>query len=300
MAHYFAGRKRVGDPFVVTVSDRRKVSCAIFKRWEEKPGFECCCGLPSDFKITKEWGVSEKESSILETTIGGSIGKEGIAQLKSEIKDTSGHEVEWTYKKAEEMTYRCEPTKCGCKEIRIFQLVYEYDLIGYRQGGWIFRKSYWDIEWGPTTLKEETGAYSSMADVTKFDPRCKECKEESSPGYDGRLSFDLGQLCMLVPYKLDNKGLSIYVGKFGMQYWINDYQRVLSALSDQGLTIEIAPEMIEKPLLFLSDIKATDKIEGNARFYSDLVAGRDHEELPRIELENLEIKSISQSNPQSA
>jgi len=237
---------------------------------------------------------------MLESTIGGSIGKEGIAQLKSEIKDTSGREVEWTFTKAEEMAYRCEPPRCGCKEIRIFQLIYEYDLVGYRRGGWIFRNDYWDIEWGPETLREETSSYSSMAGTTKYDPRCKECGEEHSPEYDGRISFDLGPLCLLVPYKMNQQGLTMSIGKFGLQFGINDYERVFSGLSNRGLTIEFASELIDKPLLFLSGLGPAGRLEGNARFYSDLVAGRESKSAPRFGADVYSIRDISQTDPQKA
>lgn len=288
MAHYFIGRQKIGEPFEAAVSSHRKVLCTIFKRWVEKESYECNCGVPGAFKVTKTWGVSQKESEVIENAVGSSIGVKGVAELKSSIKVTSGHEVQWTYTKAEEMSYTCEPPECGSKDLTIYQLAYEYDLVGYHRG-YLFKANVWDRKWARTVV-EELASYSSVPDTIEYDERCKNCSPKPSPEYDGRLSVDLGPLSLLVPYKLNKEALDIRVGKFGVRYPVLSYENTVRAVEGGSLTITLQRDHIDPPLLFLSGLEG-ELVEGRARVYWDQVTGRLNLE-QGINLQNYEAVQI--------
>jgi len=185
MPHFFVGRQSVGTPFEIPLTGHTKIRCQIYERWKQKQTYECSCGLSVPFKVTRTWGVSEKDTETLEAAVGSSIGSKDVAQLNSKITATSGHEVEWSYSKAEEMSFTCDAPACGQKEIRVYQLTYDYEMSGYSRG-YIFKRTVWDLEW-MWTVSEEIASYSCTCDVSEFDERCKGCEAKPSPEFDGRL-----------------------------------------------------------------------------------------------------------------
>ncbi len=152
MAQYFTGRKRVADQFEIVVSDRRKVFCTVFALWEDIPGYECACGQTLEISVEKSWGVSKKDSYAIESTLKSSLGLEGVASLKSEIRATTKHEVEWDYHETKTEKYKCKSPKCGSNEVRVAQLVYEYELLCYERARFL-RKANWDMRWAKTILE---------------------------------------------------------------------------------------------------------------------------------------------------
>jgi hypothetical protein len=266
MSHYFVGRLNLGEPLEVRISGHKKVRCAIFQRWLEKQTYECSCGLSSPFKVTKTWGISQKESELLENTIGSSIGKKGIAELKSSIKSTLGREVEWTYTKAEEMSFVCEAPECGRREITVYQLVNEFELVEYSRG-YLFKKNVWDRT-RARMITEELASYSSTQDTLEYDERCKNCEAKASPEFDGRLSLDFGPLCLLVPYKINRQQLDMRLGKFGVKFPVLDYDGTFEAMQNTGLTITLRRDFIDPALIFLSGLSGKE-FEGQARIYWD-------------------------------
>jgi hypothetical protein len=191
--------------------------------------------------------------------------------LKSSIKASCGREVQWTYTKAEEQSYVFNAPKCGSKSLTLYQLTYEYDLVGYHRG-YLFKSSVWDRKWA-RTIPEELPFYSAVPDSIEYSEFCKDCEPKPSPEYDGRLSIDLGPLSLLVPYKLSEKSLDVRVGKFGIRYPVLNYENTVRAMKDGSLTITIQRDHIDRPLLFLSGLKE-DVLEGRARVYWDQVTGQ--------------------------
>jgi hypothetical protein len=181
--------------------------------WEDKPGYECACGQGKKITVEKSWGVSKKVSEIVETKLKSSLGVEGVSSLESEIKAATHREIEWSYHETETEEYDCHAPECGSHEVRIAQLMYEYELEFYERG-WIFRSDVWDRKFG-WTIPERTKAITSWDDVSDYDERCKDCKKRPSPEFNGRLSINLGQLCLLAPFKMDEKELRIRIGKSG-------------------------------------------------------------------------------------
>jgi len=281
MAQYFTGRRKAGEQFEVKVSDHKKVLCTVFKLWEERPGYECACGQKRKITVEKTWGISKKVSETIESTLESSLGVEGVASLKSEITGTTSHEVEWTYHETETEEFECNAPQCGCHQVRIAQLVYEYDLLCYERG-WIFRRDVWDRKWAKT-IPERTQLISSWDDTTEHDPRCKDCKPKEIPAFDGRLSIDFGRLCIHPQYAMNASQLKIRVGKVGISYPVRSYHNTTRALEEGGLVMTFPRDFIDPPLLYLSGLDGKE-VKGKVRVYSDSGTGPAKFEAP-IDLE---------------
>ena len=265
MSHFFEGRKQIGEPFEVGAFGRRKVRCTIFRRWIDKEHYECHCGLNLPVKITKTRGVSQTESKSFENSIGSKIGVKDLAELNSKIKTISGHEVQWTYTKAEEMSFTCDPPQCGCKVVSVSQLAQEYEFIVYARG-FLFKRNVWDMEC-TRTLSEELSYYSATQDVLEYDESCKGCAQKESPEFDGRLSLDLGSLSLRVPYKITKERLDVRVGKFGLRFPVENYEEAILAFSSRtGVEFTIETRFIDPPLCFLSGL-TEQYSRGVARIY---------------------------------
>jgi hypothetical protein len=270
VAQYFTGRRKVGEQFEVKISSHKKLLCTVFKLWEDRPGYECACGQKRKITVEKTWGISKKVSETIESTLESSFGADGVASLKSEIKGTTNHEVEWTYHEMQTEEFECKAPECGCHEVRIAQLVYEYELVCYERGR-IFHRDVWDRRW-EKTIPELTQSISSWDDTTEYDPRCKDCKSKEVPAFDGRLSIDFGRLCMLPPYEMNPNELKIRVGKVGISYPMVSYHNTARVLEDGGLVMTFPRDFIDPPLLYLSGLEGKE-VKGRVRVYSDSGTG---------------------------
>jgi len=211
------------------------------------------------FKVTRTWGVSQKESEEFESAVESSLGAEAIGHLKSSIKASSNHEMELTYSKSEEMSYECAAPSCGCCSLRVSQMVYDYEFICYTRGFW-FNKDVWDREWS-RTLREALPYYSGIPDEQEYDPRCKGCKEQRSPAYDGRLSLNFGNLSLFVPYKINDSGLVAQIE--GHALGICDPNDIGKA----SYQVSLLSSFIHPALLFLGGLPEGELLTGRARIY---------------------------------
>ena len=293
MPHFFVGRQTIGSPFEIPLSGHTKIRCQIYERWKLKQTYECSCGLSVPFKVTRAWGVLEKDTETIEAAVGSSIGSKEVARLNSKITATSGHEIEWSYSKAEEMSFTCDAPACGRKEIRVYQLTYDYEISGYSRG-YIFKRTVWDLEW-TWTVSEEIASYSCTCDVSEFDERCKNCMAKPSPEFDGRLSLDLGPLSLRIPYKMEATKMETRIGKYGIALPVSDYQKHIAQLEGNGLTVAMGQNLIDPALLFLSGLKG-DEFEGNLKIYTDAVIPRPEPVETKIVLEEYMIGGVSPSS----
>jgi hypothetical protein len=270
MARYFTGRRQIGEQFTVNISSHKKLLCRIFMFWEDRPGYECACAQKKKITAEKSWGLSKKMSEMIETKLKSSLGVEGISSLESEIKTATHREVEWSYHETETEEYDCNAPECGSHEVRIAQLVYEYEVELYERG-WIFRSDVWDRK-DKWIIPERTKSITSWDNVNDYDERCKGCKAQPSPEFIGRLSINLGRLCLLAPFKMDEKELRIRIGKIGISYPMLSYHNTARALEERGLPITLKRDYIDPPLLFLAELES-EELPGTARVYLDAGTG---------------------------
>lgn len=292
MSHYFEGRKQVGEPFEVGMSGRRKLRCTIYQRWAEKDHYECHCGLTLPVKITKTQGITKTDSESFESSVSSKIGVKDVAELSSKIKAVSGHEVQWSYSKAEEMSFTCDAPQCGCKVVSVSQLVQEYELILYVRG-YLFKRNVWDMEWS-RTISQELPFYSATQDVQEYDERCKDCVVKPSPEFDGRLSLDLGVLSLRVPYKMTKEQLDVRVGKFGLRFPVENYVEAMMAFSSRtGVAFTLETRFVDRTLCYLSGLKETHA-KGSARIYKTSGMRSQAEELAKeITLQNYVLEKMA-------
>ena len=115
MAHYFPDRRIVRELFKIEiVPDKLFVQCAIFERFEFRKSFNCTCGHKTSMKLSRTEGVSKKISATIETSVEGTLGVTGLAQLKSSIKSSLGAEVNWSDSRTEEVELRMRSSEVRC------------------------------------------------------------------------------------------------------------------------------------------------------------------------------------------
>ncbi|HKB68287.1 MAG TPA: hypothetical protein VKC61_20670 [Pyrinomonadaceae bacterium] len=267
MAHYFPGRRQVGDKIQLNLdSGKARLDCCIFEYWlDNMPGCAVYCGDEVPIEVVKTVGITTKSSETLESTVEGSIGVTGLTQLKSQLKGVVGHEVSWTRTVSTKMTFTGKAPKCGKDELTIYQLVREYELSYFRRGSWPFRSNVWDHKWTKTII-EETEKYDSIPDKTEYDERCG-CETKESPDYDGRLCFDFDNLSLRVPYKLTLEGFNVRIAEHVISFTFSDYAAGMRGL-DHKLSISIATAVIPPALKFLGGIEGTE-IDGVMYKYVD-------------------------------
>jgi hypothetical protein len=226
-------------------SDRSKVQCTVFERWEEI-GSNCVrCGAKNTFELSATVGIGAKSSETLESSIQGSIGVAGISTIKSQVKGTSSQEVNWDATVSTKLTYTCEAPKCGHFLLVVHQLMREYELIHFRRGSWPFRSDVWDWKWDEA-LVEAVEKFDAIPDAVEYDEICK-CPPKDSPDYDGRLSCELGDLSIRAPYKLNPNGFQVRIGKHVVSFTFMNYAAGIRGM-EQGFTILLPKEAITEPL----------------------------------------------------
>ena len=263
MTQYFPGRRQIGEMRDLSLdSDKSKIQCTVFERWEEiGPECDLYCGAMNTFELGQTIGINKTSSETLESSIEGTIGITGIAQIKSQIKSTLGQEVNWNRSVTTKVTFTCEAPKCGRYLLVVHQLIREYELTHFRRGAWPFRSDVWDWKWDKTIV-EETEKYDAIPDVTEYDERCK-CPTKDSPDYDGRLSCELGDLSIRAAYKLNASGFQVRIGNRVVSFTFMKYAAAIRGM-EQGLTILLPGEVISEPLASLSGMnKGKVRIKGH-------------------------------------
>lgn len=253
MAEYFPGRRQVGETTEVSLdSGKSKVHCTIFEQWVDiSPGCDLYCGAKSSLELTKAVGITQTSSETLEASIESSFGVAGVAKIKSQIKGVLGKETNWNESVTHKVTFECEAPKCGHYQMTIHQLQREYELTLFRRGFWPFRSDAWDWKWDKTIV-EKIGQYDALPDVAEFDERCK-CPPKDSPDYDGRLSCELGDLSLRVPFKLDRGGFQVQIGKFVVSFSFLNYSAGIRALNER-FELLLPLEALTEPLASLAGI----------------------------------------------
>lgn len=266
MALYFPGRREVGKKIELELdSGKGRLEYSIFEYWlDNVPGCTIYCGAEANAEIVRTVGLTTKSTETLETAFESSIGVAGLAQLKSSLRKTLGQEVTWTHSVSTKMTFPCKAPECGKYELTIYQLMRELEVSYFRRGSWLFKSDVWDRKWTKTII-EETEKYDAIPDKTEYDERCS-CQAKETPGYDGRLCFDFGNLSMRVPYKLTSEGLKVRIAEYVISFSFSDYIWGLRGL-DRRLSISVATEVIPAALRFLGGIDGEEAEASVYKYY---------------------------------
>lgn len=266
MAHYFPERRMVRELFEIPIQENKiKVQCAIFERWEFRKGFDCKCGHKTSLKLGKTEGVSSTVSATIEGSIENTLGPAGLIQLKTSLKGTLGAAVNWTQTQTEELMYECDPPKCGACDLSIYQLMRDYELAIYRRGG-IFKSGVWDKKFGGS-IPEQIGRYTEVPDCVERYEKCPCPPAESKADYDGRVSIDFGNVCILAPYRLTTKGIDIRLARLVVSFPFYEYHTAVGAL-ETALKMSFQRSFLPSEAIFLGNLEG-DSFEADVRIYRD-------------------------------
>lgn len=280
MAEYYPERRLIRQLFEIPiVTDKVKVMCAIYERWDFRRAFDCECGNKVTLKLIKTEGLSAAASAALQGSIESSLGVAGFASLKTTLQATVGITVNWSQVQSEEFTYECDPPKCGKRDISIYQLIREYDLAVYKRGG-LFKAGVWDRN-GGASIPELTGYYTEVTDCIEWSKSCKCPPQETRADYDGRVSVDLGNISILAPYRLTIKGIDIRIARNVISFPFFAYHEAVGSL-ESGLKMNFRRNWLPSETIFLGRLEG-DTFEAVVRIYRD--PGLSPSTLPEIILE---------------
>jgi hypothetical protein len=255
MAEYYPERRLVRELFEIPIEkDKTKVMCAIYERWNYLRHFDCKCKSKTTLKLGKTEGLSVGANATFQGSIEKTLGVPGVASLKASLTATVGITVNWTQSKTEELTTECNPPKCGECDITIYQMIREYDLAIYKRGGF-FKDGVWDRKWGGL-LPEEIGSFTQVADCVEQHPSCKCPPQEIKADYDGRVTVDFGNVCILAPYRLTPQGIDIRIARQVISFPFSEYHEDAAALQS-GLRMNFKREWLPAEALFYGGLKGS-------------------------------------------
>jgi bacterioferritin-associated ferredoxin len=237
MAEFFLGRREVAHFVTHFHREKANLECRIFERWKEIDITIARCGHAISFELTKQVGLSEKDTQSLEASLKGTIGVRGLAQLESEIRSTISREVTWTRMEERKKSFTCIPPKCGRCTSVVYQLIREYDLV-YRDSRWFHRG--WQMN-----LAEHTNCHDHRPNRIPNDPVCK-CAEVTDPNLDGVFNVDMGVVSMQVPFSRIDSGLLLDF----------DGQKVgFSRVEAGSFSVDIPKKLLPDVVIFLGDLE---------------------------------------------
>ena len=298
MAEYYPERRMIRELFEIPIlTDKVKVTCAVYERWDFRRGFDCKCGNKVTLKLIKSEGLSAAASATLQGSIESSLGISGLASLKTTLQATVGITVNWSQVQTEEFTYECDPPKCGICNITIYQLVREYDLAVYKRGG-LFKNGVWDRK-GGACVPELTGFYTEVPDRVEWSESCKCPPQDVRNDYDGRVAVDLGNVCILAPYRLTTSGIDIRIARNVISFPFLAYHEAVGYL-ETGLKMDFRRDWLPSEAIFLGNLKG-ETFEAVVRIFRDL--GLSGSILPEVILKgtpSAQVAEIADRTPRPA
>ena len=249
MATYFIGRNEV-DSFTLRLDQgRSSITCKIFEHWEDTDNTTTArCGDPGVIEEQKVVGITERDEHTLKSSIEGTIGAKGIAEVKSKIEASIKHEVSFHKEESTSKTTTFSSSKCGRKTMFVYQLIREYEFY-YSRRKWGFTKS-WERK-----IRERTNVHDFMPDIDDFDENCN-CKRPLKPeNFDGMVVIDMGNISIRAPYRRVPEGVEVKLESSLLK---------VSISSSEDFLIKIPVAALPEMVVFLGDITG-DSVE--AAFY---------------------------------
>lgn len=249
MAVYFTGRKEVNSFAIPLDNGRSSLSCKIYEHWQDTDNTTTArCGDPGVIEVKKVVGITERDEQALKSTIEGTIGVKGLAEVKSKIEASVKHEISFQTEESTSKTSTFSSPQCGRKTMFVYQLVREYEF-SYSRRRWGWTKS-WERK-----IREKTNTHDFMPDIEEYDESCN-CKNPPTPeNFDGMVVMDMGNVSIRAPYRKTPDGIEVKLDTSILKVAIKNSEDFLVSIPRAAL-----PEMV----VFLGDI--TDEIVEAAFF----------------------------------
>ncbi len=125
MEEFFLGPKE--QTFTFRIGDLT-VGCTVSSVWRDiQQGGSCACGAEGRVKVSKEVGVSRRDSVTLkqswETTLGGAA---VLAQIKATMEESLATSISWEERESIETECKFVAPKCGRRTELVYQLQRDY------------------------------------------------------------------------------------------------------------------------------------------------------------------------------
>ncbi|MGA8940259.1 MAG: hypothetical protein WB439_13940 [Acidobacteriaceae bacterium] len=264
MAEYFPGRRLVRNRFAAVVfPGKLRVDCTIYERWEFRIEGSCSCDHEAPVEYEKTRGVSKTSSVTVEKTLEALVGAPGLMQIKGALRESLGVEVNWSGSETERFSDVCKAPKCGRATLVIYQLVREYELLIWRRGQYPYGPNVW--KQNAELVSENVSSYTAVPETTRWDKRCG-CDEVASPEFDGRLSIDMGELCLLVPYKIQPEVLQVQIANIGVSFPFMQAEGAQQL--EMGLRLPMERRFLSPALQFFANL-SSESLEVEAHIFRE-------------------------------
>ena len=267
MARYFSGKRPIHEVSQTLENGRARIDCRIFEEWRDiDHSTTARCGFEGSCTVDKTVGLGEKAIHTLKGSIESAIGVTGLLDLKSQVEEAVGREVNWNTELRTTKTFPYKAPKCGRCTLTIYQLyrIYEFDY--WRKKRFTWAQEAWDKKWF-RTLTEPTNNHDAFPDFEQYDDTCGCTNKEDPPPHDGHLSFDFGHISFRVPYRLTGDGFQVQILDKVAQFTVPGRADLLRGL-DHGLITTLSVSLIPEPLQFLGEI-SEGELEVRVQKYED-------------------------------
>jgi hypothetical protein len=257
MAGYFRGVRDVHRFTMDWEGGKGLIECAVSEQWTDiDTGTTVRCGETGSCTVTATVGLSEQYSNTLESSIEGSLGVTGIAQLKTNIKTATGTVVNWSRGATRSQTFNLTAPKCGRNSLSVYQLERIYDLTYRRSSAPWFRSEprIWHLKWA-RRIVEGTSNYDALPDREQVDDICG-CKDALEERWRGIASISSSPVSFRVPYKYDFARRLVLNLPNGMKTIDLQADDVVGTDLKEGLLLSLPLAAIPEPLVFLAGLKA--------------------------------------------
>lgn len=279
---FYPGKRRV-DYFVLDIHGvKAQLKCVVEEFWKEQFSRSLSCGRSRKYTLTKTSGVTVTEREELEATISSSLGLEGIAELKSEVKSKVGLELQLEESVETEEEFTFQAPKCARTTFQIYQLLRQYNFSYRDNRSWLFRWLDSSKDFDKATVEWVNRMYD-LSTPPEHDPDCAnynpECRRETerSQKSEGLLNLVFEKFGILTGYRLDEHG--VVLSNLNVSVPANGVNELIYA------SVTFDRQMLPPYLLFLTGERA-NKLTAQVYPYQG--------ELTKIQHRGLQVQRTSQ------